>query len=143
MSDESTILTLLRDRERAIAAGDAEAALAALAPDIVNYDLAPPLAYRGDAARDADGLRAWFATWNGPVRVELADPDIRVEGDLAVVHGLQRMRGDKRGEGPLDIWTRLTTVLARRPEGWRIVHEHGSFPTRMDGSGLSATDLRP
>lgn len=146
MSDptRNAILDTLHRRERAIHAGDAPGAVADMDADMVDYAIAPPLAVSGDAARDPHALQAWLDTWDGPVRAELDDaPSVRSDGDLAVVHGLLRIRGIKRGEGPVDVWTRSTTVLARRDGRWRIVHEHGSFPMRMDGSSLAATDLVP
>lgn len=73
----------------------------------------------------------------------LRDPQLLIDGDLAVVPGPTRRRGTKRGEGPVDLWSRRTVVLAGRDGSWRIVHEHGSVPMRMDGSGRAALDLTP
>jgi len=143
MPDKDAILTLLRQREDAIARGDAEGVLAPLADDVIMFDLPPPLQYRGADARHAAGLRAWFDTWENGVDSRLHDPTVMIEGDMAVVLGLQRMVGVKRGEGPLDQWSRVTIVLRRSSAGWRIVHEHISFPLMMDGSGLAATGLQP
>ena len=42
-------------------------ALADHSPDIVVYDLPPPLEYRGDLAAGEQGLNAWFATWKDGV----------------------------------------------------------------------------
>jgi hypothetical protein len=36
-----------------------------------------------------------------------------------------------------------TFVLSKSTKEWEIVHEHHSYPTRMDGSGLAAIDLHP
>ena len=142
-NDEREILALLRAQEDATARGDAAGVIAPLADDVVNYDLPPPLEYRGAAARDADGLNQWFDTWDGPVTVELADPTIIVDGNLAVVFGHSRMRGHKKQSGPVDSWNRRTVVLRRTDDAWRIVHEHNSYPVKMDGSGQAATDLEP
>ncbi|MGF7151188.1 ketosteroid isomerase-like protein [Sphingomonas zeicaulis] len=75
--------------------------------------------------------------------VELFEPALILERNLAVVFGLSRMRGDKKGQGPLDAWNRRTIVLRRDDGAWHIVHEHKSCPMEMDGSGRAATDLRP
>lgn len=142
-SDEETIRKILKARQDAITKGDAKAALAPLASDVVVYDLPPPLLYKGSEARSVEGLEGWFDTWDGPVQVSVDRPTIMVSGDLAVAFGLLRMRGTKKKEGPLDQWSRSTVVLARRGGDWRIVHEHNSFPLQMDGSGKAATDLTP
>ncbi len=140
---KSEILALLREQEAAVASGDAEAVVTPLAAELVTYDLPTPLEYRGAGAPYAEGLKEWFATWEGPVTVELADPTVIVEGDLAVVFGLSRMQGRKKDCEPVDSWNRQTVVLHRSAGAWRIVHEHKSYPTEMDGSGRSATDLKP
>jgi ketosteroid isomerase-like protein len=53
------------------------------------------------------------------------------------------MRGNKKGQGPVELWFRSTLVLQRGPAGWEIVHEHNSVPMKMDGSGAAALDLKP
>ena len=141
--DRDDILALLRGQEAATARGDVAAMIAPYAADAVIYDLPPPLEARGEALADTSGLEAWIATWDGPVTTELSDPTVLVEGDLAVVFGLSRMRGDQKGEGPLDAWNRRTVVLRRAEGAWRIVHEHSSYPMEMDGSGRAATNLKP
>ena len=141
--DEAAILRLLKDREAAIHNGDARAALAPLADDVVVYDLPPPLTYEGAEARDAAALEDWFGTWDGPVTTQTPDPRIFIDGDLAVAFGLTRLQGDKKGEGPQDVWLRSTAVLRREETGWRIFHQHQSFPMMMDGSQKAAIDLKP
>jgi len=141
--DKADILRLLRDQEAATARGDAAGTVAPIADDAVAYDLPPPLEFRGDAARDAEAIDGWFSTWENGVTVELKDPDVLIDGDLAVVFGLSRMRGTKKGAGPLDQWSRRTVVLRRQGAAWRIVHAHSSFPMKMDGSNAAATDLKP
>jgi ketosteroid isomerase-like protein len=140
--DEKDILRILRGHEAAIGRGDAEVAVAHQADDVVIYDIPPPLAYRGGAPA-VEGLREWFATWEDGVTVEMKDPQVVTDGDLGVVFGLSRMRGTKKGAGPLDQWSRRTVVLRRHDGEWKVIHEHGSFPMHMDGSGAAATDLTP
>lgn len=111
-------------------------------PAIVSFDLQPPLRLVGAAARDPAGLEDWFATWDGPIACDFEIAEIMVGGDLAVAHGLTNLQGDKTGYGPIDSWFRSRFVLARRADGWRIVHAHHSYPMRMDGSNLVADDLK-
>ena len=143
MTDVEEIRALIEQRDSAVGAGDAAGAVVATAPGAIVYDLPPPLSYTDDRDLAVAALNDWFSTWEGGVESHLHDPAIRVDGDLAVVHGLSHMTGVKRGEGPLDVWFRSTLALKRGADGWRIVHEHNSFPMQMDGSGLAATDLRP
>jgi ketosteroid isomerase-like protein len=112
-------------------------------PGIVKFDLAPPLLEAGAAVRDTAGWEAWFATWESPIGVEITQPAVRVEGSLALVHSLNRMRGTKVGGQEVDLWFRATVGLREVDGAWLIVHEHNSVPFLMDGSGLAALELRP
>lgn len=143
MPGHDAVLEILAEGFAAVAAGDAEKAVAGLAPDAVLYELQPPLAFVGEEARDTDGLEAWFATWRAPPRIELADPRVEIEGPLAAVFGLANMRGRKVDGADVDLWYRATFILRHGTDGWRIVHAHTSVPFRMDGSEKAALDLRP
>jgi ketosteroid isomerase-like protein len=142
-TDETDIRDLLAARDTALARGDAAAAVATMDSEIVSFDLPPPLRLIGEAARNPADLDGWFATWNGPIESRFTDPVVLVSGNLAVAHGLTNLRGDKKGQGPVDAWFRSSFALVRRASGWRIVHEHHSFPMKMDGSNLVASDLKP
>lgn len=142
-SDSAEILAVIRQREAAVAVGDADAVLRVQSEDSVTYDLPPPLEMRGTPPEAREGLNQWFATWHGGVSTRLVDPEMRIEGDLAVVYGLSRMMGRKVAGEEVDLWYRSTVVLRRDGHGWRIVHEHNSVPMAMDGSGKALTDLQP
>ena len=143
-NDEAAIRGLIEARNAAIHAGEVERAVAPLSDGAVAYDLQPPLQFTGAAARDADGLARWLATWDGPVSIEMSEPAVAVDGDLAFAHGLSRLRGRKRdASAPVELWYRTTLCLKRGADAWSIVHEHNSVPMRMDGSGLAAVDLKP
>ncbi|HEX2020051.1 MAG TPA: nuclear transport factor 2 family protein [Aurantimonas sp.] len=141
--EQRAIRDLIDARNHAVRTGDAALAVASMAQEIVTFDLAPPLQLAGNAARDPGALEEWLATWDGPVSVAMPDPTVVVEGDVAFAHGLSRMRGTKRGEGPVDLWYRSTLCLRRGSDGWSLLHEHHSVPMKMDGSGRAATDLQP
>jgi ketosteroid isomerase-like protein len=141
MSEEATIRQVILDRAQAIYARNAEAAVGFYAKDIVNFDLAPPLAYRGHEATNPAELQSWFDSWTGPIELSFADLYIHIGADLAFAHGLMRMVGPRTDGTHTDVWARITLGFEKRDGDWKIVHEHQSFPTMMDGSGLSASDL--
>jgi ketosteroid isomerase-like protein len=68
---------------------------------------------------------------------------LSVSGDLRLAFGFLHMTGNRTHGSRTDIWARFTAGLERRSGEWMIVHEHQSFPTMMDGSGKSASDLKP
>lgn len=143
MSEQEEVLAVLRDQEAANGRSDSEAVLRPMAEGVVLFDLPPPLQIKGDAVQGKKELEAWFDTWESGVTVTLDNPTVVVEGDLAVVFGLSRMQGIKKGDGQVDAWNRRTVVLLKLDGEWKIVHEHNSYPMAMDGSGKAMTDLKP
>jgi len=73
---------------------DAHAIVEAYAPDAVIFDLAPPLGRRG---MNRDNVAAWLAGWDGPIQIDARDVSLTVDGDLAFVSALNRMRGRQGG----------------------------------------------
>jgi ketosteroid isomerase-like protein len=143
MSDDTGIRKVIEDRATAIRNRDADAAVRYYSEDAVNFDLAPPLAYRGPEATDPAELRGWFESWSGPIGLTFDRLEIHHADEIAFVHGLMRMTGPRVDGSQTDVWVRITLGLEKQDGTWRIVHEHQSFPTKMDGSGLSASDLKP
>ena len=127
---------------KAIGAKDVEGAMAYFAPDVLSFDLAPPLQHMGrEVIRK--GMKEWFLTWQGPIGLEIRDLRVTADGDVAFCTSLQRMSGTKTdGEKP-NLWVRATMGLERIEGTWRIAHEHTSTPFYMDGSNKAALDLRP
>lgn len=140
--ERDAVLGALTSFLEAIENKDAQAAIRWFDTRAVTFDLAPPLENRFDALSDPAGLEEWFGTWEGPIHTEVLPPDVLVSGDIAVVHGLQRMHGRKK-DGELSMWYRATVVLTRTASGWRIVHVHNSVPMAMDGSLKALVHLKP
>lgn len=141
--DENAIRSVMAASDAAILARDADASIVALDGTVVSFDLAPPLATEGAEARDVEAARAWFATWDGPIAWRTDLRRVEVEGDLAAAWGFVYLSGNKIGHGEVEQWSRISLVFRRRGEAWRIVHQHVSVPTQMDGSGKAALDLKP
>ena len=141
-SDHDAVLASFAAYVNAIKSKDAVAAIHCFDGEAVTFDFAPPLENRFDALKDPKGLEEWFETWTGPIQTDVGDTTVTVSGDLAVLHGLQRLHGSKK-DGDVDMWYRATVVMARKNTGWRITHIHNSVPMAMDGSGQALTDLKP
>jgi uncharacterized protein (TIGR02246 family) len=139
---EAAIREVIERWRRGIYAKDVDAVLSTRAPDVLGYDLAPPLLHRGtDVYRK--NLQAWFPTWDGPIEYDVRDLDVQVAGDLAVSTSLNRIRGKRTDGEQTDVWIRATVVYRRIDGGWLVTHEHESVPFYMDGSYKAAVDLRP
>jgi ketosteroid isomerase-like protein len=83
----------------------------------VTFDLAPPLISTG---ADANGLQAWFSTWQGPLGYEIRDLNVRAGQDVASCHSLIRLSGTKSDGEKVDVWFRLTLGFSKIGGEWRI-----------------------
>jgi ketosteroid isomerase-like protein len=71
-SDEIQIRQLIDRCAEALRAKDANGVIANYAPDILLFDLAPPLQYRG-AEVYRKNLQEWFASFRGAIGFEIRD----------------------------------------------------------------------
>jgi PhnB protein len=141
-NDEAQIRAVVKDWADAIHAKDVDRAAAHLAPDIVTFDLVPPLQYSG-AAAIMKSLEAWFPTFRGPVGYEIHDLDVTAGGDVAFCRSLNRITGARTNGEQTDVWVRATVCFRKIDGKWLVVHEHASVPFYMDGSYKAAVDLKP
>lgn len=138
--DQAAIRALFGDRTNALFGKVADLALKHVVPDVVSYDLDPPLQHIGP---NKAAMENWFASWEGPIAWAMGDLTVEVGGDLALAYGLAHMTGTKKGGGKADLWHRVTVGLARRGGEWKVIHQHSSVPFLMDGSDKAALDLKP
>jgi ketosteroid isomerase-like protein len=135
-AEEEQIRSVVADRAAAMRDRDAGRFVAHYAPQIVKFDLPPPLVYAGAEARDAQALRAWFASHpGGPIDYQIRDLTVTAGGEVAFCHSLVQLGGA--------LWFRSTLGLRKIGGKWRITHEHNSTPFYMDGSDKAALDLHP
>ncbi|MGF1454838.1 MAG: YybH family protein [Alphaproteobacteria bacterium] len=139
-SDREAIIALCDRLGDAQDAQDITGILACYAPDARIFDLATPLETRG---LDGGAIAAWHDTWIASPRFDARDVEITVEGTLAIMVGLHRIRGTKTDGQDVDMWFRVTTCLRKIDGAWLIVHDHSSVPFHMDGSDRAAIDLTP
>src|SRR5499426_1742559 len=113
-TDRAEIEPLFQQLAQAHVDHDADAIVEAYAPDAVIYDLAPPLGHRG---MKRDSVAAWLAGWEGPIQIDARNVNLSVDGNLAFVSALNRMRGRQGGEDQ-DMWYRSTRCLRKTDGRW-------------------------
>jgi PhnB protein len=141
-SSLDAIEEVLNAHAAAMSAKEADKAMSYCAPEIVRYDLAPPLISSSTREANRAKLQAWFDSWDSALRYELKDVAIAEGGGIAFAHGLLYFGGYKDGAERY-LWARRTVCLRDAGAGWQIVHEHISTPFYMDGSLRAAVDLKP
>jgi PhnB protein len=140
--DEAEIRAFVEAMAKALHDRDADALVARLAPDVLVYDLAPPLWSRG-AEVEREKTRAWLATKTGPIGYEVRDLRIEVGGAVAFSTCLARMRATGVDGDEADLWLRNTVCYRKAGSRWQVAHHHESVPFHMDGSFRAAIDLEP
>jgi uncharacterized protein (TIGR02246 family) len=143
-TDVDEIRQVVTAIEAAMRDGDAERIVDRYTPDVVLFDLAPPLRRSGTEVTDVQALRTWFAEKGGSVEYEVTDLAVTIGADVAFAHSLNRMADPAPdGDHGFELWFRATYGLRKADDRWRIAHEHTSTPFYMDGSFDPATDLKP
>ena len=140
-SAESMIRALMDSRSEAIRMKDIDRLLSLYAPDIVYFDVVPPLQYVGAATLRAR-FTHWFDGWESAIRQEIHDLSILASGDVAVAHMLVRAGGTRKDGPEVGYWVRASNACRRSDDRWLITHEHISLPVDFV-SGRAVMDLTP
>jgi ketosteroid isomerase-like protein len=137
----SEVSALFDSRSEAIWIKDLDRLMAFYAPDIVYFDLVPPLQYSGSAALRGRFLD-WFDSFQGAIGQEIRDLTIVASGDVAVAHMLIRASGTLKNGQEVAFWVRASDCCWRSNQRWLITHEHISLPVDLK-SRSAAMDLVP
>ena len=140
-NDEAVIQRLLDDGIRSLRDKNIEGVMSPYAPEVVTFDIVPPLCYIG-----ADALRKlWeevFLVSQGPIDYELHYLSITVGHDVAFSHSLNRISGTMNTGQKTDLWLRWTACLRKINGKWLIVHHQNSVPVDVE-TGRAVLDLKP
>ena len=139
--DEAEIRRRIESWAHALRAKDVRGVVSHYAPDVVAFDLAPPLQHRSEALRK--GLEEWFPTFVGPIGYDIRELAITAGDEVAFSHSLNRITGRRTSGETTDVWVRATVCFRKVDGTWMVVHEHASVPFYMDGSYRAAVDLTP
>ena len=139
--DEAQIRQLIEQLVQALHAKDLNTLMSYYAPDILTFDILPPLQYQGiDAYRK--NFEAWFAAVQGPIEYETRDLRIMTGDTVAFCHSLNRVRSTRTTGETTETWVRVTVGFRKMEGAWRITHEHVSVPCDLETSHASL-DLQP
>jgi ketosteroid isomerase-like protein len=125
----------------AVRTGDLEAVKTIFAPNLVSFDIEPPLRHLG-AEKKWQNWERIFSVFQLPLDYEVRDLTVLVDGDLAVVYSLNHMNAGLATGDKIDYWLRWTAAWQKLDGQWMIVHDQVSVPTYFP-DGRSAMDLMP
>jgi uncharacterized protein (TIGR02246 family) len=139
--DEADIRRRIDKVVNALRAMDIEGVMSIYAPDIVSFDITPPLRYMGAETKRKEWVDV-FAMYQPPLGYEIRDITITVGDDVAFGHSLNRVSGTLKNGHENDFWLRWTACFRKIDGNWLIAHDHVSVPFDPE-SGRALLDLEP
>ncbi len=140
-NDEAEIKRGIEGWIEALRAKDIDGMMSIYAPELVSFDIAPPLQSVGaDAHR-----KLWeeaFSSLPGPIDYEIHDLSITVGDDVAFTHSFNRLSRTMNIGQKIGHWRRWTACFRKINGKWLIVHMHASVPFDVE-TGRAVLDLKP
>jgi ketosteroid isomerase-like protein len=140
-NNEAAIRGLIDRFAKAFCAKDVDGCMSVFAPEIVSFDILPPLQAVG-AETFVKHWQEFFDSYRGPIHVEFPDVSIIAGDDVAFSYCLHRITGTLKNGHETDFWLRWTAGWRKANDKWLIVHEQVSVPVDL-GSGKALMDLKP
>jgi uncharacterized protein (TIGR02246 family) len=140
-SEEAAIRRRLDKLVNAVRSMDLEGLKSIYAPDIVSFDIEPPLRHLGAEAKWKNWAKV-FTIYQRPLGYEVRDLTITVGDDVAFGHTLAHISGTLRNGSKSDYWVRWTSCFRRIDGDWLIAHDQISVPVDFE-SGRALLDLEP
>lgn len=128
---EGQIRELLDRWQDAVNKKDIEGLMRFYAPDVVAFDVIPPLRFVGAA----DYRKNWewgFEMCPDQGTFRSQEVTLAVGDEIAFCHRLNNMTGTDKSGQAFDCWVRWTVCFKKIDGQWLIVHEHISVPVDME-----------
>lgn len=125
--DEVAIRNLVESWANAVRRKDLDAILLNHSPNILMFDVPPPLESKGIEAYK----RTWdlFFSWaHDPVVFRIREISVTAGHDVAFVTALMRCAGREVNGEDIELDFRLTIGLRKIDNQWIVMHEHHSIP---------------
>lgn len=138
---EADIRQLIDKLVEAVRTMDLEGVNSIYAPDIVSFDIVPPLQHVGAEAKWKNWVDV-FTAYQRPLGYQTRDLAIVVGDDMAFGYSLNRISGTLKNGNSSDYWVRWTACFRKIDGSWLIAHDHVSVPIDVQ-SGRALLDLKP
>ena len=126
-TDEGAIRDLVENWARAVRTKDLDGILANHSPDMLMFDVPPPIQSKGIEAY----RKTWelFFSWSQDSGVfDISEMNITAGNDVAFVTALMRCAGTEANGDKTELEFRLTIGLRKIDGQWTVMHEHHSIP---------------
>ena len=139
--NEAAIRELIDDFVEAIRAKKLDDVMSMFAPEVVSFDLGPPLQH-GGGDKFRQRWQELFESYRDSIHYEVRDLSITADNDVAFSRSLNRICGILQHGGQSDRWVRWTACYRKLDGRWLIVHEHVSVPVDVRNA-KAILDLKP
>lgn len=126
--DENEVRRLIERWAAAVRARDIAGVMAAHAPDVLMFDVPPPLQIRG-AEEYQESWPALFEWFGSKGRFDLDELEVVAGREVAYAHGVVNCAGVNPDGSEDPIVVRLTMCLRKVDGAWTVTHEHHSVPS--------------
>ena len=130
LENEGEIFERIESLAEAIRYKNVDHVMSHYAPDVLAFDVQPPLEVRGVAAYRKN-FEKWFASMAGRIAFEMSGVHISADDNHAYSHCLSHVTGARTGGGRADYWVRITSAWRKMHGEWVVAHEHISMPTML------------
>jgi len=125
---DASVREHLESLAQAIRDKNVDALMTHYAPDIVVFDVLPPLSVQSSTDYRKN-FEKWFATMAGPIDYQMHDLRISMSDSHAFCHCQGHIKGARVEGRKVDYWVRVTTCLQKANGQWLVGHEHVSMPS--------------
>jgi uncharacterized protein (TIGR02246 family) len=139
--NEAEIRELTEGLARAIRTKDLDGVMSVYSPELVAFDIVPPLQYVG-ANEFKKPWQELFELYQAPIQYEVHDLRVTAGEDVAFSHSLNRISGTLKSGHKTDLWLRFTACYRKTGGRWQIVHLQASVPADL-ATGRAVTGLGP
>jgi len=138
---EREVRALISEWTRESSKKDIQAAMKPYAENVLSYEHVHQLSYQGrDEIREV--CQQGFDAAPGEFQWDIPDLKVKIDGDLAVTWGFNRMRFANADGTATTIYSRGTRIFEKIDGRWQLIHSHLSYPFDP-GTGKALTDLTP
>lgn len=130
-ADEVAIRDLVENWARAVRSKNLTGILAHHSPDILMFDVPPPIQSKGlEAYKNTWDL--FFSWYQDSGVFDISEMNVTAGDDVAFVTALMRCAGRNSRGNTIELEFRLTIGLRKFDGQWVVVHEHHSIPASSD-----------
>jgi len=140
-TDEANIRQRINRWVEALRAMDLEGVMSLYAPEIVSFDIVPPLRHVGAKAKENNWAHL-FVMYQRPLGYEIRDLALTLGEDLAFGRSLNRVSGTLKNGNRTNFWLRWTACFRKIEGNWLIEHDQVSVPVDPE-SGRALLNLEP